>query len=279
MPFQVPISVAKSIYPEYTFISALTPSEQKAAFHVRDQQGNHLCLKIISPSYDITRLTREMIALRSLSHNNVVRFKDYICSIAQNKHCIIEEFIEGSDFTDLLSGSPLRRNHVSELFIQLCDGLSALKSIGIVHRDLKPSNIRIRNDGSPVIIDFGLARHLTLPDLTLTGQGARIGTPLYFAPEQFRGTKYDIDFRTDLFAIGELMYYSLIGFHPFYVVGMTDQQFEESVCVSTSYINAQFQSLPQEWQFLLNKLLQKERIKRPFDSNQVIPILTKLRSI
>ena len=91
---------------------------------------------------------------------------------------------------------------VVRFFASLCDGLAALKAKGIVHRDIKPQNIRVRSNGDPVIIDFGLARHLGLPDLTKTIQGARLGTPAYFAPEQFDGNRHDIDHRTDLFAVG-----------------------------------------------------------------------------
>src|ERR1019366_6588709 len=106
-------------------------------------------------------------------------------------------------------------------FAALCDGLSALKQEGIVHRDIKPENIRVKPSGAPVIIDFGLARHLSLPDLTQTVEGAAIGTPLYFAPEQFDGTKHDIDHRTDLFALGILLFEALTGEHPFYRPSMT----------------------------------------------------------
>jgi len=65
MPFVVPMSTAQTVFPEYTFVEALTPSEQKCAFHVRDAQGNELCLKIIAPNYSLDRLEREITALHT----------------------------------------------------------------------------------------------------------------------------------------------------------------------------------------------------------------------
>src|SRR4051794_5115023 len=80
VPFVVPLAQAQRDYPNYTFVAALTPSEQKAAFHVRDQAGTDLCLKIISPNYDIDRFHREITALQSIVHPNVVGFKEYTFS-------------------------------------------------------------------------------------------------------------------------------------------------------------------------------------------------------
>ncbi|WIW50638.2 protein kinase (plasmid) [Bradyrhizobium sp. 62B] len=72
-------------------------------------------------------------------------------------------------------------DQIKTVFGELCDGLSELRRRNIVHRDLKPNNIRVRDSGSPVIIDFGLARMLDLDSLTRTGM--KVGTPLYFSPE------------------------------------------------------------------------------------------------
>ena len=108
MPFDVPMSQAQADYPEYTFISPLTPSEQKAAFYVKDAQGRDLCLKIIAPNYNIDRLDREILALQSISHPNVVRLIEYARSSksGQQKHCIVEEFIEGVE-AFLVKGKPV----------------------------------------------------------------------------------------------------------------------------------------------------------------------------
>ncbi len=281
MPFIVQLQDAQAEFPDYNFIAPLTPSEQKAAFHVQDADGNDLCLKIIAPNHHIDRLQREIQALQSIDHDNVVKLVEYTFSSrpGQQRHYIIEEFIEGQDLTARLSqGHGWNRPEVADVFAMILDGLGALDARNIVHRDLKPSNIRIRPDGHPVIIDFGLARHLYLPDITRTENGAAIGTPIYFAPEQFSGTKLDIDPRTDIFAAGVLMYEALVGQHPFCQRGMNMQQLSDAVCNSDGYRNVStFAALPDRWQLILARMLEKNRAGRPHNAAQVASILRKIR--
>lgn len=280
MTYQISIDTAASLFPEFTFICALTPSAQKSAFHVKDKiNGEDLCLKLIAPDYAIDRLDREIRAMQKISHPNVVRLKRYVFSAteAEQRHYIIEEFVAGSDLTDQLGNGPWEQSVASTFFIQLCGGLQALADQQIVHRDLKPSNIRVRPNRSPVIIDFGIARHLALADLTPTMWGARLGTVPYFAPEQFIGTRKNIDPRTDLFAVGILLYYALVGRHPFWKPGMTEADLADTICRSDDYRGDQhFSTLPLSWRTLINRLLQKERARRPSNANQVIDILTRL---
>ena len=284
MPFKIPLSDAAAAYPEYTFVKELTPSEQKAAFHVRNADGENLCLKIIAPDYCIDRLNREIQALQSIAHPNVVSLKEYTFSskLGQQRHYMVEEFVEGHDLSEYLKPGNVWRQekNTCSFFAQLCDGLNELKDKSIVHRDLKPSNIRVRSNGAPVIIDFGLARHLGLPDLTRTSDGAAIGTPTYFAPEQCSGNKYDIDHRTDLFALGIMLYQALTGGHPFYRQGMTLQDLSDNICNYHDHVTTQeFSALPQNWQLIVKRLLEKERAKRPLDAGQVAKILRKIGGI
>lgn len=270
-------------FPQFTVVRSLTPSEQKAAFEVTDAAGQRLCLKLIAPNYDLGRLQREIHALQTLSHKNVVSLKEYTYSSkgGQQLHYMIEEFVDGEDLTASLSSpTPWKRDRAADFFAELCDGAAALGSKGVIHRDIKPQNIRVRPNGSPVLIDFGLARHLHLPDLTQTGQGARIGTPIYFAPEQFDGTKNDIDHRTDLFAIGVLLYQAIVGTHPFALPSMTTlQQLRDAVCESKTFVDhAKFDALPDKWKLLLRKLLAKSRVDRPTSAEQVAAVLRKLRA-
>ncbi|MHC4112463.1 MAG: serine/threonine-protein kinase [Planctomycetota bacterium] len=271
MPFSITIEEAQKQFPSLKFIKALTPSEQKAAFHVVDSEGNNLCLKIINPNYEIARLNREIHALQTVVHPNVAKLKEYVFSSknGQQEHYMIEEYIEGSDMSSIL-GKAWNLTDVISFFSQLCDGLEALRKTHIVHRDLKPNNIRVRPNGVPVIIDFGWARILNLPDATATIEGARFGTPIYFAPEQFRGTKRDIDHRTDLFALGIIMFQAITGTQPFYTPTMTMNELEDAVCTSSEYENNSiFRSLDAKSQLIINKLLAKERINRPSAAGQV----------
>lgn len=281
MPFVVPIEEARSAYPEYEFVASLTPSEQKAAFHVRDASGNDLCLKIIAPNYEVDRLRREIQALQLITHPNVVRLVEYTFSSRPGslRHFMIEEFIAGADLSDsLIEGQKWERLRAADFFFALFNGLDALDQKNIVHRDLKPSNIRVRPNGEPVIIDFGLARHLDLPALTRTCDGAAFGTLPYFAPEQFAGTKYDIDPRTDLFAAGILIYQALVGRPPFWRRGMTWQELSDAVCTLDDYKNAaEFTALPDKWRLLITRLMEKNRADRPRHAAQVAAILRKIR--
>ena len=284
MPYTVDIQTAIAMFPEYTFVCPLTPSEQKAAFHVKTATGADLCLKLIAPHYERDRLDREIQALQSIDNPNVVRLVEYTFSSKPGdlRHYVIEEFIEGQDLQDILmAGKKWPIKAAAEFFSSLCDGLTALREKEIVHRDLKPANIRVRPDGGPVVIDFGLARHLALPDLTQTASGAGIGTPKYFAPEQFEGTKHDIDHRTDLFALGIMMYEALTGESPFYSVAMTTRaQLQQAVCHSTVHLTkASFLGLDPKWQILVRRLLEQERAKRPADAAQVASVLRKLGGI
>lgn len=281
MAFQVQLADAEKLFPEYTFISALTPSAQKAVFHVRDKSNHDLCLKIIAPTYEMSRLQREVMALQNIKHPNVASLKEYEFSTRPGRvrHYMVEEFIEGNDLTDTIqTGTPIGRLHAADLFAGICDGLQELFSQNIVHRDLKPSNIRVRKNGRPVIIDLGLARHLTLPDLTRTSEGAGIGTPIYFAPEQFQGTKHDIDHRTDIFSIGEMLYMSVIGTHPFYRDSMTYSELSDAVSCSKDYLSVcGFTALPSNWRILISRMLEKERVRRPQTAAQIANILRKIR--
>lgn len=280
MPYTVPIEDARALFPDYDFVCALTPSAQKAAFHVRDSDGNDLCLKLIAPNYGRDRLEREILALQSIQHPNVVRLKEYAFSSkdGEHKHYIVEEFVDGEDLSNRLQpGTTWSVDEATKFFVILCDGLSALKAKGITHRDIKPGNIRVRPDGTPVIIDFGLARHLDLSDLTETGQGAQIGTPSYFAPEQFSGTKHDIDCRTDLFAVGILMYQALVGHHPFWQAGMSSQELHHAVCNSEDFrSDPAFMALPKQLKLAIGRLLEKKRAKRLQRADHLAVILEKV---
>lgn len=278
MVYTVPPDVIQKQFPEFTVVNALTPSAQKCAYHVKDKNGNDFCLKLIAPNYGMDRLNREIKAMLEVDHPNLVKLVEYTFSSKPNdlRHFIIEEFIEGQDLTHRL-GSPWASELAVKVFGGLLDGLEELNKIRVVHRDIKPGNIRIRPNDEPVLIDFGLARHLELSDITKTSDGARIGTPLYFSPEQFTGNKHDIDNRTDLFAVGILLYEALVGQHPFYSKGMDYTQFQEAVCTSEEFkFQPNFLSLSNKWKSIIVRLLEKKRFKRPNSAALASKLIRKI---
>lgn len=281
MEFNILVEVAQRLFPEYEFLERLPPSAQKAAFRVRDRtSGVELCLKVINPESDLLYINREIQALTRFDHKNVARLYRTIdeSTEAGRRHCIIEHFIPGSDLSLRIdSGERWNLLEAAQFFLGVFEGLGHLASHQLVHRDLKPSNIRVHPDGHPVLIDFGLARHLSLPDLTRTGEGQR-GNFAHFAPEQWLSERRLIDPRTDLFAGGILLYRAVLGRHPFLDPGMrTPDELRDAVLKGTAHLEApDFKALPRPWVVLLTKLLERGMEARPATASLVVGRLQKI---
>lgn len=136
-----------------------------------------------------------------------------------------EEWIEGKDLGLLLKPNSFQEPlEVVKIGLNIGKAIEELSILNIVHRDIKPQNILKReNTGEYVLIDLGLAFN---PDEnSLTQTGCVVGTPPYFSPEQLDLTqKKTLDFRSDLFSLGVVMYQTLTGQHPFFKVGMRDNE-------------------------------------------------------
>lgn len=280
MPYVVDLVEAKQKYPQFQFIAAMTPSEQKSAFHVVDESGTHLCLKLISPTSELERVQREVQAMTKLDHPNVVKMVKYHFSSSGGlaEHYVLEEFVAGSDLKKSMTGSSWELKAAVKTVSQIASGLEAMHAHRLVHRDLKPENIRLTPEGNLVIIDLGLARHLAEVDLTATADGGAIGTPLYFAPEQFSGTKRDIDQRTDLFALGVILFELMVGSHPFYQAGDAFSELRDKVCAPrTNFPKLDSAHVPIQLKMLLQKLLARERVDRPARADIVKRILEKIQ--
>lgn len=280
MPYLIPLDKAKELFNEFEFISPLTPSEQKAAFHVR-RADEDFCLKIISPNFTFSRIEREILAMQNIAHPNVVRLVEYGDSYKNGlrKHYILEEFIEGEDLSGKIGeGQKPPIEFICKLFSQLSEGLEALRLQNIVHRDLKPNNIRIDANGKPTIIDFGMARHLDKKSITETAVGAKLGTPKYFAPEQFIGSRNDVDHRTDLFALGVMMFEAFTGRHPTFNTDVkTLEELGDKICNFNGRSAAiETAEIPGVFKILIGKLLSKERSERPSKAAFVADFINRL---
>jgi serine/threonine-protein kinase len=130
---------------------------------------------------------------------------------------LVMEYLEGRTLRQVLHEDRPRVERAVEIAIEVTEALEAIHAAGVIHRDLKPGNVMIAPSGHVKVMDFGVAR-FTEPsrrpdDHTLTREGLGVGTVLYMSPEQVRGR--DVDARSDLFALGGLLWEVISGEHPF----------------------------------------------------------------
>ncbi len=159
----------------------------------------------------LKRFEREAKALARLSHTNIIQVHDY--GIFAGAPYLVMEYLPGGTLKDHLGG-PILPSEASRLLLPIAQALAHSHSLGIIHRDIKPSNILIDINGAPKLTDFGIAHILEpgdSPSLTATGTG--VGTPEYMAPEQ--GLGKDVDARTDVYALGVVLYELLTGDKPY----------------------------------------------------------------
>ena len=157
--------------------------------------------QLIATKVDKTRFIQEAKAASAINHPNVCTIYDIQESDGQL--FIVMEFIDGKTLKDKKDN--LSEKQKLEIGIQIAEGLAAAHEKGIVHRDIKPENIMIRKDGIVHIMDFGVAKvHTTAGVSRITKIGTTMGTLSYMSPEQVQGL--DVDFRTDIFSLGVILY-------------------------------------------------------------------------
>ena len=156
------------------------------------------------------RFLLEYQAIAAVRHPHVVRIFD-LGAADDHAYIVMEHFTAGS-LADRLANGPLDFERAIDYARQIGAALDAIHSAGILHRDLKPGNVMFRDDDTLALIDFGLAKQLRL-DASLTATGQIFGTPHYMSPEQ--GRARPVDERSDLYALGCILFEMLTGRKPF----------------------------------------------------------------
>lgn len=188
--------------------------------------GRHAVIKSLLPQYAqneiaIKRFYHEGRVLGQLSHPAIAQLYEFF--VENGIPYLVMEYVEGEPLNALLErvGKPLAWEWILRKMAPILQALAYVHSQDIIHRDLKPSNIMIIPKGGAKLLDFGIAKAMDM-DLKLTQTGTQVGTALYMAPEQIRGEP--VSRRTDLYAMGLILYECAFGRYPWHYEGKT--QFE-----------------------------------------------------
>ena len=214
----------------------------------------------------VARFVKEARAAVRIKSEHVARVHD-VGQLDSGAPYIVMEYLEGSDLGALIRKRSLPVDDVIDYVLQACEAIANAHSLGIVHRDLKPSNLMLvtRSDGSGCIkvLDFGISKVSSVAgqsSMSMTKTAAVLGSPLYMSPEQMMSSK-DVDGRTDIWALGTILYELLTGNPPF----VADTLPALGVLIATTQpvsVRALRQEVPPGVEAVVAGCLQKNRDQR-----------------
>ena len=247
-------------------------------YRARDTKLNrHVAIKVLLPAVAndpdrLARFSREAQLLASLNHPHIAQIHGL--EDAGGLHALVMELVEGPTLADRIARGAIPIDEALPMAKQIAEALEAAHEQGIIHRDLKPANIKVREDGTVKVLDFGLAKALDPtsgaaedamtspgPGVRATEAGVILGTAAYMSPEQARGRP--VDKRTDIWAFGCVLYEMLTGRPVFAGETMSD------LLAAVLTTDPDWTTLPEETpapiRKLLRRCLEKDR-KRRLDS-------------
>lgn len=236
-------------------------------------------------AFRLERFEMEAKTLAALNHPNLAGIHGL--EEQGGKKYLILEYVGGETLADRLERGPMPPDEAVEIAVQIAEGLEAAHDAGIIHRDLKPANVKVTEDGTVKVLDFGLARvddgqnSSSVSQMPTEGgftnsptiPGAILGTAAYMSPEQARGRR--IDKRTDIWSFGVLLYELMVGVSPF--VGETAGDSIGAVLHKEVSLAGLPDSVPRRVRRVLSRCLEREKSQRYRDIGDVrLDLLTKV---
>jgi len=258
--------------PGYTLLQKIGESEAAAVYlAISEDAGRNVALKVSKRRHTgdandtgarAIMFQREFEAIAALDHPSIIDLFDY--GIHDGVEYLAMEYFPCGDLKARLQ-NPLTADEAIAFLKEIARSLKIVHDAGIIHRDLKPPNVMLRDDGSVVLIDFGLARSLMGGDSS-TRTGVLRGSPYYMSPEQAQGET--LDARTDLYSLGVILYEMLAGRKPYLGASAID--------VLQQHVMAPVPELPVHhlsYQPLLDRLMSKSRDQRIASCGELLEAL------
>lgn len=246
----------------YEILQELGQGSMATVYLARDSLiKREVAIKVMSP--DLTdktfagRFKYEAELIGILDHPFIVPIYDF--GIEQDQMYIVMRYMSGGTLTDRIRYETLSVLDILPTIERIADVLDTIHARGIIHRDLKPGNILYNDRGEAFLGDFGVAKNIIQPG-GFTATDMILGTIDYMSPEQIQGGQ-DLDGRTDVYALGVMLFYILTGVHPF----QRDTLIGTAMAHISDPIPSVEHQLPKafsEWDTIFNKSLSKDQKSR-----------------
>ena len=259
-----PPGFAKHDFGDYQLLEEIGYGGMGLVYKARQKSLDRIvALKLLlfgphAPPDSVKRFRAEAVATAALQHPNIVAIHEV--GFCEGQHFIAMDYVEGQSLAAVIHGDPLPARRAAGYVKTVAEAMHYAHERGILHRDLKPANVLIDASDQPRVTDFGLARRLEGgPELTVTGQV--LGSPNYMPPEQAVGKGAKVSRRTDVYALGAILYHALTGRPPFVGEGPAEtmQQVLSVEPVPPHVLNA---GVPADLETVCLKCLEKDPAKR-----------------
>jgi serine/threonine protein kinase len=200
---------------KWTLTTLIGIGGMAAVYAATHRNGRRAAIKLLNTEYSRVpqvrdRFLREGYVANHIGHPGVVGILDDDTTQSGQVYLVME-LLEGDTFLDRIRARTLTASQIIFVGQQVLEPLGTAHRRGIIHRDIKPGNIFVCTDGRVKVLDFGLARVLEGSDLEPTRDGLVLGTVPYLSPEQARAKRDEVDWRSDLYGVGAMLFYALTG--------------------------------------------------------------------